>query len=125
MKRKTRFRFDVWPQLVLAALNVVFMVVFIFQKVWPIAVWIGFIDFWILDSYFAKRKIYRLREAAIGLFNIINPTKELGDEDWADFKVVEKDGKATIDITVRRVAEKKATPDAPKANNEEQNNGQV
>lgn len=123
MKRKTRFRFDVWPQLALATLNVVFMVFFIFQKAWPILVWLFLINFWIIESYFAKRKLFRMREVAICLFNIINPTKEIGDDDWADFKIVDKDGKFTIDISLIRSVEKKVEP--KKEKKEEKDNGQV
>lgn len=123
MKRKTRFRFDVWPQLALATLNVVFMVLFIFQKDWPTFVWLCLIDFWIMESYFAKRKLFRMREVAIGLFNIINPTKEIGDDDWADFKIIDKDGKSMIDISLIRSVEKKA--DQKKEKKEEKDNGQV
>ena len=123
MKRKTRFRFDVWPQLALATLNVVFMVLFIFQKDWPTFVRLCLINFWIMESYFAKRKLFRMREVAIGLFNIINPTKEIGDDDWADFKIVDKDGKSMIDISLIRSVEKKA--EQKKEKKEEKDNGQV
>ena len=123
MKRKTRFRFDVWPQLALATLNVVFMVLFIFQKDWPTFVWLCLINFWIMESYFAKRKLFRMREVAIGLFNIINPTKEIGDDDWADFKIIDKDGKFMINISLNRSVEKKA--EQKKEKKEEKDNGQV
>ena len=124
MKRKTRFRFDVWPQLALATLNVVFMVLFIFQKDWPTFVWLCLINFWIIESYFAKRKLFRMREVAIGLFNIINPTKEIGDSDQAEFAVVEENGQRKIDITVTRSLEQTKVG-VSREQNKEKDNGFV
>ena len=124
MKRKTRFRFDVWPQLALATLNVVFMVLFFFQKDWPTFVWLCLINFWIIESYFAKRKLFRMREVAIGLFNIINPTKEIGDDDWAEFAVVEENGQRKIDITVTRALDQ-AKVSVSREKKEGKDNGQV
>lgn len=106
MKRRQDSKFNLLPLLVMASLNVVIMVISLFLNDLKNALWLGLFGYWVIRSYFADRKNLLLREVAIGLFNVINPKDEIGDEDWADFEIVEKDGKNTISVTVYRGAEK-------------------
>ena len=106
MKRRKDSRLKFLPLLVMAALNVMIMVISLFLNDLKTALWFGLFCYWILCSYLTERKNILLREVAIGLFNKINPKDAIGDEDWADFEIVEKDGKNTIIVTVHRGAEK-------------------
>ena len=106
MKRKQDSKLKLLLLLVMAALNVVIMVISLFLNDLKNALWLGLFGYWVLRSYFTDRKNILLREVAIGLFNKINPKDEIGDEDWADFEIVEKDGKKNIIVTVHRGAEK-------------------
>lgn len=69
-----------WHELVI---NIVFMIVMI-------------------DLFQLRKKLFNLKEVAIGLFNIINPLKEICDSDQAEFAVVEKNGQRGIEITLTR-----------------------
>ena len=74
-----------------------------------------------IDSFQIRNKLFNMNEAAIGLFNIINPTNEIGDSDQAEFAVVEENGQRIIDITVTRVLDKTKVRVSREPNKEKEN----
>ena len=91
-----------WPELVI---NLIFLIVMI-------------------DSFQLRKKLFNMKEVAIGLFNIINPMNEIGDSDQAEFAIVEKCGQRTIDITVTRALDQMKVS-VSREPNEEKKNGKV
>lgn len=77
-----------------------------------------------IDSFQLRKKLFNMKEVAIGLFNIINPMKEIGDGDQAEFAIVEKCGQRTIDITVTRALDQTKVS-VSRENKEGKDNGQV
>lgn len=79
-----------------------------------------------IDSFQLRKKLFNMKEAAIGLFNIINPLQGIGDSDRAEFAVVEENGQRRIDITLTRALDqvKISVSREPKPN-KEKDNGQV
>ena len=88
-----------WHELVI---NIVFMIVMI-------------------DSFQLRKKLFNMKEAAIGLFNIINPMKEIGDSDQAEFAVVEKNGQRGIEITLTRALDQEKVSVSREPNKEKDN----
>lgn len=76
------------------------------------------------DSFQLRKKLFNMNEVAIGMFNIINPMKEIGDSDQAEFAVVEENGQRRIDITVTRVLDQTKVS-VSREPNKEKDNGQV
>lgn len=77
-----------------------------------------------IDSFQLRNKLFNMNEAAIGLFNIINPTNEIGDSDQAEFAVVEENGQRRIDITVTRALDQTKVR-VSREHNKEKDNEQV
>lgn len=77
-----------------------------------------------IDSFQLRKKLFNMKEVAIGLFNIINPMKGIGDSDQAEFAVVEENGQRRIDITVTRALDQTKVR-VSREPNKEKDNGQV
>ena len=91
-----------WHELVI---NIVFMIVMI-------------------DLFQFRKKLFNMKDAAIGLFNIINPLNEICDSDQAEFAVVEKNGQSRIEIMVMRSLDQTKV-NVSREPNKEKENGQV
>ena len=77
-----------------------------------------------IDSFQLRKKLFNIKEVAIGMFNIINPMKEIGDSDQAEFAVVEENGQRRIDITVTRALDQTKVC-VSREPNKEKDNGRV
>lgn len=77
-----------------------------------------------IDSFQLRKKLFNTKEVAIGMFNIINPLKVIGDSDQVEFAVVEEDGQRKIDITVTRAPDQTKVS-VSRESNKEKDNGQV
>ena len=77
-----------------------------------------------IDLFQLRKKLFNMKEAAICLFNIINPMKEIGDSDQAEFSVVEENEQRRIDIMVMRALDQ-TKAHVSREQNKEKENGQV
>lgn len=107
MKRKTMFRILIGMKLVCIALLVLVAAELALAGQSTAAVAVISNALWIVLSCLDARESYRLRDAAVALFNMIKPENAICDDDLACFKVVDKNGKRIVEVDVSRDFQKK------------------
>lgn len=108
MTRKQDYRITAWTRIFITVFNIIMSVAFLVAGEYRTAFWNIIIAFWTFDSYLQIRKWFKIKEAAITLFNMLNPEKCVKDDDFVEFMISNRKNEMRgVTVSVYRHAPKK------------------
>ena len=76
-----------WTRIFITVFNIIMSVALLVDGEYWTAFWSIIIAIWTFDSYIQIRKCFKIKEAAIAMFNILNPEKCVKDDDFVEFMI--------------------------------------
>ena len=108
MTRKQDYRITAWTRIFVIVFNIIMSVALLVAGKYWTAFWSIIIAIWTFDSYIQIRKWFKIKEAAITMFNILNPDKGVKDDDFVEFMISnKKDEMRGVTVSIYRHTPKK------------------